>query len=242
MPEAAKRLESLVDEVAQTDKWLEGTSDTAPSLVREHWNFTANTSDNDNVFAVAAGHPAILSLYFQRGFPPIKSPKPEESPLVSAARYGSPALLIRLIGNRGRLPRPLLTRALAMAAAMGDVPTMRFLIAHGARPNGTYSDGGQIQSPLMGAVLSGKAAVVDELLKYHPRVNRTAKNSEDVITTLLTRTFDKSEVEQILTSLIRAGADVNARNSELGETPVFNTSDAPNPLNVLHILAKAEPI
>jgi ankyrin repeat protein len=239
MPEAAKRLESLVDEVAQTDKWLEGTSDTVPSLVREHWNFAANTSDNDNVFAVAVGRPDILSLYFERGFPPIKSLKPEESPLVSAARYGSPALLIRLIGNGGRLPRPLLTRALAVAAAMGDVPTMRFLIAHGARPNGTYSDGGQIQSPLIGAVLSGKAAVVDELLKYHPRVNRTAKNSEDVITALLTRSFDKSEVEQILTSLIRAGADVNARNSELGETPVFNTSDAPNPVDILHILAKA---
>ena len=59
MPADVERLENLIDEVVQTDKWLQGTIETGPSLLREHWNFRANTSDNDKLFAAAVSAPAF---------------------------------------------------------------------------------------------------------------------------------------------------------------------------------------
>ncbi|MBV8553097.1 MAG: ankyrin repeat domain-containing protein [Acidobacteriaceae bacterium] len=240
MPAAAAHLEKLVDEVAGTDKWLKGTSDTVPSLLREHWNFKANTSDNDKLFAVAVRRPDFLKLYLEHGFPPLKSPDPAESPLVSASYYGSPALLNRLMHNRQGLPATLLTMALSAAATAGDVPTMRFLIAHGANPNTPVSDGDHdIPPPLISAVLSGRAAAVEELLKFHPDVNVPDKGGEDAITVLLTRTLDQSQDVQILRLLIKAGANVNARDPLYGQTPVFAASDVPNSVEILQLLAKA---
>jgi ankyrin repeat protein len=238
MPEGVERLENLLDQVAGSDKWLRGTAETVPSLQRERWKFRANTSDNDQLFAAAVSRPSLLSLYLENGFPPINSPNPTESPLVSAAYYGSPALLIRLIGNRGSLPAALMARALSSAAEAGDVPTMRFLIAHGANPNGVGGDGDDFSPPLVSAILSGKAAAVNELLKYHPAMNARWAG-KDAIDTLFTRTLDQSEMEEILTALIGAGANVNAPDDLYGQTPVFNASGAPNAVDLLRILVKA---
>jgi ankyrin repeat protein len=238
MPEAVGRLENLVDETAGTSKWLQRTAETTSSLLREHWNFRANTSDNDKLFAAAVSSPSLLRLYLERGFPPIDAPRSAESPLVSAAYYGSPALLVRLIGSRRSLPAALMARALSAAAEAGDVPTMRFLIARGANPNKTGADDDDFSPPLVSAVLSGKAAAVNELLKYHPDVNAEGAGG-NAIATLLSKTQDKSEDQQILTALIAAGGNVNAAREEDGQTPVFSASDAPNSVDLLRILVKA---
>ena len=130
-----------------------------------------------------------------------------------------------------------MARALAAAAEAGDVPTMRFLMANGANPNGTGDDH-DFSPPLVSAVRSGKAAAVNELLKYHPAVNAKGAG-EDAITTLLTKTLDQSEDVQILQALIAAGANVNVRDDLYGQTPVFKASDPPNAVDLLRLLVKA---
>jgi ankyrin repeat protein len=101
---------------------------------------------------------------------------------------------------------------------------MRFLIAHGASPGDTGWNGDDdFSPPLVSAVSSGKAAAVNELLKYHPDVNAKGAG-EDAIATLLTKTLDQSEDVQILQALIGAGANVNARD-EFGRTPLIACSD-----------------
>ncbi len=239
LPKIVARLENLIEEAAQTDKWLQGNSDTAPSLLREHWNFKANTSDNDKLFLAAIGHPDILQLYLEQGFPPVRSRHPAESPLVSAALYGNPVLLQCLLRDRQRTPATILTEALATAAAMGDVPTMRFLMARGAKPDGPLSKKDDGTPPLISAVYSGKAAAVDELLKFHPNVNATDKDGQNAINILLTRILNQSENIQILRSLIRAGANVNVHDTQDGETPIFKASSVNNSVAILRLLVAA---
>lgn len=239
MPLKARQLETLLDQATHSDKWLKGTSELASSLLREHWNFKANSADNYQLFSAAIGHPAILQLYLEHGFPSIESPDPAQSPVVTASFYGNPALLERLIGTRRHISADILVRALAAAAAVGQLSTVDYLIAHGANPNTVPLSSNNFNPPLISAVASGKAAVVERLLQFHPAINVTDAQDEDAISVLLTRTLDKSEDIQILEALIKAGANVNAPDAEYGETPIFKACDVDNSADVLRLLVKA---
>jgi ankyrin repeat protein len=241
----ARKLEDLIDAVTQSDQWVKGSSETAAALLRENWDFTANTNENDQVFAAAITRPEILDLYFQYGFPPMDPPEHGVSPFIYAALYPNPTLLVRLMGNRKSLPPSLLLKALIFASSAGHVDTMRFLIAHGANPRGvdrTMLDG---PSPIFAAVRSGKTAAVEEILKYHPDLNAvTRPDGKSLMSVLLTGFGDKEEAASILAALIKAGEKLSPgrqvnKDEDEPEPLLFSLTNVPHPAAVLRVLVQA---
>jgi hypothetical protein len=184
----------LIDEVVQTAKWRVGTADTVSSLLREHWNFKANTEDNDKVFATAVSRPDILALVLERGLPPLNAPNLNYSPLVEASYYRNPSLLAKLIDQSEKpVPRTLFNQALSAGASAAAIPNIRFLIAKGADPNGPLPEDVELPPAIISAVTSGKAAVVEELVALGADVNATNNNGYNAIATLLICILKKSE-------------------------------------------------
>ncbi len=220
MPEAVEHLETAIDEIAGTDKWLQETSETGPALQAEHWNFKAATPENVELFSnvLAQGSPQLIQLFVQNGAPALEPGKHGAAPLVSAAGKGNANLVAHLIGNAAHLPAPLLFCALRAAARSGNVPTVRVLIDKGADINSSSCDNNP-DPVLTAAAESANPAMVEEILALHPDVNAKGRSGNTALTNLLESSIAESEPE-IVALLIEAGADVSARNDN-GQTPIF---------------------
>jgi ankyrin repeat protein len=233
MPEIVTELENKIDQLAGVDKWIRETPQTAPSLLAEHWDFQAGTPENENLFAHVIQWKAksVLDLFLQHG-----APTAEELPtaLAAAARVGNLPLVSRFTRDAGALPEPTLACILDLAAESGNLPTVRLLIASGAKVNGPYCKGGG--SPLIDAGLSGNPAVVDELFKYHPDVNAKGPIGDTALSAFLGRSLFQSHARRIVARLIKAGADVNVRSGPEDETPIFHACELPG---VAPLLIKA---
>ncbi|HEX7359593.1 MAG TPA: ankyrin repeat domain-containing protein [Bryobacteraceae bacterium] len=231
MPEIVTELENKIDQLAGTDKWIRETPQSAPSLLAEGWDF--QTPESGDLFAHAIQWKAksVVDLFLQHG-----APTAEQLPiaLAAAARIGNLALVSRFSRDAGDLPEPTLACILDAAAESGSLPTVRLLIASGAKVNGPYCKGGM--SPLIGAALSGNPALVDEILKYHPDINAKGPVGETALSAFLGRSLFQSHARQIVASLIKAGADVNVRSGPDDETPIFHACELPG---VAPLLIKA---
>jgi len=99
LPEIARQLENSIDELAGTEKWVKGNSQTGPALLAEGWNFQADTKENRALFAnvAARGSQALIQLCInQSGLPKTLLSCSLES---AAARGDLP--VIRLLINKG---------------------------------------------------------------------------------------------------------------------------------------------
>src|SRR5215467_9823862 len=65
MPDVVSELEIAFDQLSGTEKWIKGTSETLPSLAAEHWDFSANTSENAALFAnvVSSGSKDLIDRF-----------------------------------------------------------------------------------------------------------------------------------------------------------------------------------
>ena len=94
---------------------------------------------------------------------------------------------------------------------MKDAATARVLLAHGADPNAE----GRGRTWLMAAASGGDAPVVRELLAHGATVNRRATYGLTVLQQVVVHAMNPSDrgphrYDQVVQSLLEAGADVNA--------------------------------
>jgi ankyrin repeat protein len=235
IPEAVAKLERKIDQAADTDKWIIGTSETGPALVAENWDFRSHSIQNRELFATVLnrGPKQLIQFFIQQGAPALDPPEKGLSPLAVAASRGDSALVKQLIGTRRDLSPALLACALLGAASGGDLRTVRLVLDYGARVNGPLCDNSDPIPVLLAAALSGNPNVVHEILKYHPDVNARGPNGQTALCLFLERGLHREKAAEIVTSLVAAGADVNIRGEYNGETPLFHVCEFPQLVPVL---------
>jgi ankyrin repeat protein len=92
-----------------------------------------------------------------------------------------------------------------IAARAGRLEAVRFLLAHGAKPNATAP---AVGTALMQASLYGKLDVVTELLAHGADPN---VRSPEGYTPLWSATLSAEIDPEVVLALLKAGADANAR-------------------------------
>jgi hypothetical protein len=233
MPLAIVDLERDVDELAGTERWIKGNTESAPSLKAENWPLGSNSTENSNLYAsvVREKNQPLIELFLAARAPIDSLDDSAQSPVCVASDIGNLSLVRRMMEEHdavggGKLPRPVLNRCLANAAGSGDVKVVQFWLARGADPNaaperrGTWASG---ESVLARALRSLSPEVVREILKYKPDLKKPIDGTEPVLSYVLEDgEMDKGETErvEIIEMLIKAGADVNARG-RIGQTPIF---------------------
>jgi Domain of unknown function (DUF6438)/Ankyrin repeats (3 copies) len=236
MPEVVGTLEHQIDVEAGTQKWLTETDETWPALLAEKWNFKAQTDENVALFAsvVASGSPQLVQDFISAGAPALKLDKTGQGALVSAAGRGNSELVGRMVAGEESLPPDLLFLALRAAARSGDLATVDLLLDKGANVNGkaNVEDGDNDDTVLTAAAKSGKADVVEEILRYHPDPRQNGDGDVDVVSAAVENFEKKPGIKEVIADLVAAGADVNARDSQ-GRTPIFHACDNPDAVKLL---------
>jgi ankyrin repeat protein len=237
MPEVVTELEGSFDELAGTKKWVKETSETWPSLVAEHWDFKATTSENAGLFAsvVAQGSKELVDHFVNAGSPALTMANlrlGQQSALESAAARGNLDLVNRMLDTHDDLPAPVMFQALRAAAGSGNLELVRLLIEHGANVNGAPANPKDPRTVLMSAVDSGKVDVVKEILLHRPDVNARFYSGETALIMFLERGGQREPAEEIVKVLIAAGASVT-QTGEQGHIPLFAACSTPQAVKLL---------
>ncbi len=227
MPEVVQDLERTLDEIAGTEKWVKGNDQTGAALIAEKWGFAADSEENRVLFAnvVSHGNAELIELFVQHGAPALSMSADGKGPLISAAVNGNLELVKQLLAKQTQLTAPLSSCTLEAAAGSGNLALVLFLIEKGADVNSTPCSNQSRFTVLMKAAQSGKADVVQEILKYRPDVNAKDWNSDAALAIALARAPGKGETQKIIGLLIAAGGDVNSRNNN-GEAAIFKACSA----------------
>ena len=237
MPEALRELENAIDRIAGTEKWVKGNSETGAALIAEKWNFSADTPENRALFAnvVAHGPAELIQLFLTRGAPAFSMTDDERSAFENAAAKGDLPLVKLMLDGHVEPTARLLSCSLGAAAGSGNLELIRFLLQQGANVNGPpcrkYGMG--TGTVLMRATTSGKAEVVEEILKHAPDVQANDQNGATLLGNYL-RMSDKT-APKILDLLLAAGADPNERDSN-GQPPLLHSCGYPQ---IVHALIAA---
>lgn len=246
MPAVISDLEQEVDDLAKTERWIEGKDGLVRLLQAEKLNFQSFEAQIMLKEAASRGQAETVRELVAAGVPvdqlPPPSPKDgqELGPDFRAVGLLTPAsgnfqtLQILLDAGASRNDQSDKDLALAGAARSGNVEAARALIAYGANPNSDLSKltatkragGMTIQGPGAGSVLieaasSGNPEMVKEILRYHP--NLEARSYEGKTAIFAAGEYRNSDKEgarvECVRLLAQAGADVNARDNN-GNTPL----------------------
>lgn len=244
MPHAVVEVEETIDRVAGTARWVSGTAETVPSLMRENWDFKSQEAGSTLVRAACdrrrsatEGTPALVLDLVSAGVPLDAHDSPSRSALGCLARQkDQQAVTLLMEAGAARNNPEIKNEALAGAAQAGDLQLVRLMLKYGADPNAAGRDG---RIALMAAAASGKPDVVAEILKYHPDVNARAPNLQTALSFATENWYSRgSEGEQemlekqrtdVVVMLLKAGADPHLADKE-GNTP----------LHQAHVRAAAE--
>ncbi len=244
LPDAVENLESAVDEVTGTDRWIHGNADTLTSLQNEHWNFAAPSSENLALYnSVIRGNDRDLLPLFLSAKAPIVSADPHVlSPACTASGVGNRELVQRMLGAQppsAKFSTDLLTECLSMAAASGNLAVVDLWLDRGARPiilpkpsDGTWR---QFRPALIGAIQSANPEVLARLLHFHPDLSPAANEDRSVITFVLedTRTNDVEIRKRMVTLLLEAGANINEVGKNDQAPPIFYVTFVPDLVSTL---------
>jgi len=146
-----------------------------------------------------------------------------------------PGELVDYLLDQPHLPQSILSCGLESEAGRGDLARARHLLRMGANPNDSPC-GTNGTTVLMRAVESDRADVVREVLGRHPDVNTKDRQGEAALALYLRRTSLRQHDGAILSLLLSAGADPNARGWT-GETPLFAACF--QPIGIIQTLLKA---
>lgn len=232
MPHAVEELETLIDQVAGTSKWVQGNAETVPSLMREKWDFKSGQATSTLIEAACSQHEhtrmALLDL-ISAGVPADGTDTMGRTALGCAAAVKDDeavALLIAVGAARGNTRA--INQALIGAARAGDLKLVRLMLKYGADPN-VAPEG---ETLLTAACRSGIPDVVSEVLKYHPDINapdeagRTAVHyaSRDLpmYETDVEQKRQEAQRAEIVRILAKAGANLSWKD-KYGDTPLHET-------------------
>lgn len=233
MPHAVVEVEETIDRVAGTARWVSGSAETVPSLMRENWDFKSQEAGLTLVRAACdrrrsatGGTPALVLDLVSAGVLPDTHDGMGRSALeCTAATKDREGVVLLMEAGAARGNPGLKNEALAGAAQAGDLQLVRLMLKYGADPNA--NDGSR--TALMAAARSGKPDVVAEILKYHPDVNARAPNLQTALSFATENWYSRgSESEQemlekqradVVVMLLKAGADPHLADKE-GNTPL----------------------
>ena len=253
LPEAIKQLESAVDEVAGTSRWVEGNEETLPALRAEHWPFSTDSAENLALYNAAISRKnSVLVGAFLAAHAPVVAPQPDTaSPLCTVSATGDLGLVKQMLIAHpvNSFSQGTLAQCLSSAARSGSLAVVNFWIEKGARPK-TYnppeglSSWQLYNSPLLSAIQSGNPDVLARLLSFTPDLRPTANNDHSLLIAVLRRgngaDDPHSDVSlEMLKLLLAAGADVNASGTEDPGPPIFEAPYIPQALPML-VAAGAE--
>jgi len=193
MPAVISDLEQEVDDLAKTERWIQGADGLVSALRAEKFNFESFEAQTILKEAASRGESDTVRELVADGVPldpvPPSHAKDGEKPapdfrdvgLLTSASGSFHTLQILLDAGASGNDQSDKDLALAGAARSGNVEAARSLIAYGANPNSdlrnltaTERRGGMtIQGPGSGSVLieaasSGNPEMVKEILRYPP--------------------------------------------------------------------------
>jgi ankyrin repeat protein len=232
LPLAIRNLEQQIDETTNTHRWTKSDADTLPSLLDEKWPFAASSQQNVALYSsvLRSKNTPIIEQYLAAHGPIVAPTADQTSPICVASETGDLSLVERMAGQNKTFPSQVPNQCLAAAARNGDLGIFKFWLAHGAdikaQPEKVkdYSIQSSRRDLLANALIGGNADIVRLLLDAGTAVPAQTDPNEPVISWTLMQSHSK-ELPEIITLLVKAGADVNARDIQ-GETPLFWVSNA----------------
>jgi ankyrin repeat protein len=222
MPEAVRDLEGAIDRIADTERWVRGTSRTGAALVADGWDFASRSQENFLLFAkvVEKGPAELTQLFLNHGAPAFSVTQNGESALASAARRGDLTLVRQMIAsNSGATPTEL-SCALGAGVESGNLELARLLFAMGATPNGPVCAKRDKPTVLMRATVSGNLEIVKEVLKRHADIKATSASGLTTLGYFVAHAHSNVAAEAMISLLLKAGDDLNHRDNG-GQTPLF---------------------
>jgi ankyrin repeat protein len=253
MPDSIRILEKKIDEVAGTERWLNGDGrDTLALLDSEKWDFRAATADNATMYskAVTTKNAALLERYLAVAGPIIAPPLSGASPVCVASGEGDLKLVQRMVksyavqtrGIPGKpgIPMRVMNQCLESAAAKGGVAMLQYWLDRGADPTMQAENilppdsTGRLRGPqltlLAIGIASRNSSVVRKLLEY--KVDMRAPEGDGSLLLFALRLPSK-DTPAIVEMLTKVGVDVNYRSIALHRTPLFDAYNAPEAVKPL---------
>lgn len=220
MPEAVSDLERTIDRVAGTQKWIQGTADTAPTLKKEGWDFKSEEAAKTMARAAANGSSEFVKDLLKEGTGgTVKDEAGYSALAAAAAAEDSKTLQLLMKAGVGKDDIVAKTRALGAAALKGDLETVEQLIAYGADPKSVSGGEYEGMTVLMAGATSGVPKVVERILSGHPDLNARDEKGRTALWYVCEgndywdekRHANRGEVIHLLA---RAGADLDAQDEE----------------------------
>jgi ankyrin repeat protein len=221
MPTVITELETKVDALGGTARWIAGAEGLVSALRAEKFNFQTAEAQTMLKNAARQGQTGTVSEFLQARVP-LTSPQ-REGWLTAASAYPETLRLLIKAGASKKDQRDK-DSALAGAAWSGKIEGARVLIAYGANPDADVAQtvpGLSAGSVLIAAAKSGDPAMVREILRYHPNLERRDSQGRTAVFGVAGRFFrvKPGAPAECLRLLARAGANMNARDLE-GNTPL----------------------
>jgi len=220
MPEAVSELEATIDRVANTKKWIRGTAETVPSLKKEGYDFKSADAASLLASASERGNSEMVAALLAEGVSLSGKSDTGQSALEAAAQAEDGRAVDMLIkAGAGKNDVDVKTRALSMAARMGNLELVKKLLAYGGDAGREIKDEQETSTVLMSAAVSGVPEIVEAILAERPDVNARDTNGRTAMWYLCDGSRYRDEEHhadrvRVVHLLAKAGTNLNSQDKQ----------------------------